>query len=145
MPTWIPKAPISILMRRPDVDVGIINWSFLPENATTLIGFLVAIHFVVYFVVYIFEYIAYRQKFGQKYSFKDSWSFVGAILFQRDIGGLATKSWPGRALAITYACGMTILISTYTATLTAANIDYNDFPEFDGLRDKTVSFFLIFL
>ena len=61
---------------------------------------------------------------------KDSLSFVNTILFQRDILGLATVEWSDRILAMTYACGMTVLISTYTATLTAENFNYEDVPEF---------------
>lgn len=132
---------MGVVMKNPGVQLVTINWSFLPEVDHNLIGFIVILHLGVFMVVYLSECPAYRQyAHAYKFTVKESWSFVGAILFQRDLGGMAARGWCGRAVAITYAFGMTVLISTYTASLTAENIYDGDKPAFNGLRDKKVCF-----
>ena len=51
---------------------------------------------------------------------------------------MVVRGWSARIVAIMYAFVMTILISTYTASLTAENIDNPQKPQIDGLRDKKV-------
>lgn len=55
------------------------------------------------------------------------------------LGGALPKLWSGQVISIVYAFGMTIAIGTYTAQLTATNVDKGSRRSFEGFNDPLVS------
>ena len=80
--------------------------------------------------------------YRRRYPARETLSYVNGVLFQRDLGGVLPRGLPGHVVSIVYAFGMTIMIGTYTAQLTASNISIQYKERFRGFRDrKVIQFF----
>ena len=90
--------------------------------------------------MFIFENLMYCiSRLGSKYiyiyyPFREGLSYIGGIVFQRDLAGKAPLNWSARTLSIIYAVGMTIIMTSYTANLTARNISGNQDSGFKSLQ-----------
>lgn len=63
--------------------------------------------------------------------------YVG-LTFQRDIGGVTPRSHSSRTIAVSVAVFMLIVMSTYTAELTAENVVYQEKLPITGFNDEKV-------
>ena len=140
------RIPLGIVIRNIDSEYVVVNWSFIDSmNKSLLIAVAIA-SIIIFLVVFALENVGYVFKYGRRYSFRESLSYVNGVLFQRDLGGVLPRRWPGKVVSIVYAFGMTIMIGTYTAQLTASNIAIEENGRFNGFKDKVVRFiFYIYL
>ena len=76
-----------------------------------------------------------RQK---RYTLKDSLTYVFGLTFQRDIGGDNPHHHSSRTMAVTIACGMMIIMTAYTAVLTAQKINFAVDKPITGFDDPKV-------
>ena len=134
------RIPLGIVIRNIESEYVVVNWSFIESmNISLLISIAIAT-ILIFLVVFAFENVGYVFKYSRRYSFRESLSYVNGVLFQRDLGGVLPRRWPGQVVSIIYAFGMTIMIGTYTAHLTASHIDIEENGRFNGFKDKAVRF-----
>ena len=77
------------------------------------------------------------------YPSRETFSYVAGIAFQRDLGGKPPWKWSARLIAIVYATAMTVLMTSYTANLTANNIKESKDNKFKGFNDERVRRFYV--
>ena len=134
--------PLGIVIRNGNADSQyvVINWTFIDSlNATLLIALAIATA-LVFFSLFLIENVGYILKYGRRYPARETLSYVNGVLFQRDLGGVLPRGLPGQVLSIVYAFGMTIMVGTYTAQLTANNISIEHKEKFKGFRDPKVKY-----
>ena len=73
------------------------------------------------------------------YPMKESFTYFSGLTFQRDLGGRNPKHIAARITAISFAFGMVIIMSTYTAMLTANKVSMEETLVFLGMKDPKVS------
>uniref|UniRef100_A0A7M5V4U8 Uncharacterized protein n=2 Tax=Clytia hemisphaerica TaxID=252671 RepID=A0A7M5V4U8_9CNID len=66
---------------------------------------------------------------------QDTMAYVFGLTFQRDMGGTNPRMWSGRLAALGYASAMTIIMSIYTARITANSIEQVVLDDFKGFQD----------
>ena len=82
------------------------------------------------------RYVCKRRK---RYTLKESLTYVFGLMFQRDIGGDNPHHHSSRTMAVTIACGMMIIMTAYTAVLTARKIKPELEKTITGFDDPKVS------
>ena len=128
---------VGIVIRKENAGRSTFDWSSIQSVPMTSFFALLSVTAVVLIVIYLLENIGYRCNYNKRYSFRDSFSYVNGLLFQRDLGAVLPRRWPGQIVAIVFAYGTTILVGLFTAQLTATNITEEEF-QFEGFKDKVV-------
>ena len=116
----------------------VVNFVFLTHLGLTLCVAIAATFFAILIVIYTFENVIRVIIEEKLHATRDVFTYVSGLLFQRDLGGKHPKWWSARFPSIAFALAMTIIMSTYTAKLTATGIVYDDNDDFKGLRDNKV-------
>uniref|UniRef100_A0A7M5X0J8 Uncharacterized protein n=1 Tax=Clytia hemisphaerica TaxID=252671 RepID=A0A7M5X0J8_9CNID len=70
--------------------------------------------------------------------FQESMAYIYGLTFQRDMGGTNPRMWSGRLAALGYASAMTIIMSIYTARITANSIGQFVESDLKGFQDERV-------
>ena len=127
-----------IVQRREKPSLDPINWIFLSKLNLDLI-----VSIIVLFVVIFSFSLACETLIGQilrikRFKTRDMFSYISGLLFQRDLGAKLPNFWSSRLPCICYAIAMTIIMSTYTANLTATNLVHEESEDFKGLSDEKV-------
>ncbi|XP_066928618.1 glutamate receptor ionotropic, NMDA 3A-like [Clytia hemisphaerica] len=68
--------------------------------------------------------------------FQESMAYIYGLTFQRDMGGTNPRMWSGRLAALGYASAMTIIMSIYTARITANSIGQFVESDLKGFQDE---------
>ena len=111
-----------------------------PKTAWTLaITFL-----VLYIAVLIIENSSNLSQKRTFYTIHEILTYLGGLTFQRDLGGRNPYFWPSRIPCLMYAFGTTIVMTTYTANLTAKGVVVVE-SDFKGLKDERVFCFYLFI
>ena len=82
------------------------------------------------------KYGSYRQK--SKYAWSESITYLFGLMFQRDIGGINPKNFSSRTVSIALAIVMMVIMSTYTAVLTANKVTHKSVLPITGFSDVKV-------
>ena len=69
-------------------------------------------------------------------------TYTFGLTFQRDMGGTNPRMWSGRLVALGYASTMCIVVSLYTAGVTARSITQVVDDGFKGYEDEKVSYLI---
>ena len=132
---------VCVIKRKATTTLAPINWKFLELLDVSLIMALLVSSFITTVSIFTFENIGYLLHTRSHFASREIFSYISGLTFQRDIGGKNPLKWSGRIAAIGYATAMTIIMTTYTANLTAVNVINNDANDFKGLSDPRVSGF----
>ncbi len=132
-----------VMMSAEKAALPFVNFKFMSYLSTNLLLSINAMFWIGFLVLYFFENISrkganWSSKF--KYSANQSFTYLSGLTFQRDLGGKAPKSATTRLTAIAFAFAMTVIMSTYTAMLTAVAVQEPSKVAFNGIRDKRVKF-----
>lgn len=119
-------------------DLELINWEFLHHLEFGLMIAVLVSTIVLVILVYFIENSSYYLRGFGYFPFREAMTYVVGLTFQRDMGGKNPLKWSGRILALGYAVAMTMVMSTYTAYITADSIQVQD-DSFNGLRDLVSS------
>ena len=130
--------PKLIIIRTQPLRYVVINWTFLYAMEQQLIIYVPLITIAVLVVVFLLENIGYKLNYNIGYNARESFSYINGILYQRDLGAVTPHRWPARVVSLVFALAMTVLISAYTAQLTASNIAVEHTLDFKGLKDDKV-------
>ena len=75
------------------------------------------------------------------YTFRQSFFYIGGLAFQRDIGGEQPIHLGSRFIAIVIAASLLVIMTTYTAVLTANKVTHKTKLPIIGFKDSKVLFF----
>ena len=73
------------------------------------------------------------------YSWREGFSYFAGLTFQRDLGGKNPKKYGSRLMSLTFAFSMLVVMTTYTAVLTASKVKHEPTDVFKGVKDPRVS------
>ena len=135
------EASVGILEATDSRVIDFINMEFLKPLGTDLRYWIVATFGLGTLLVYILE----NQRLAllriidphtyPRYSWREGFSYFSGLTFQRDLGGRNPQRFGARVTAVAFAFGMVIIMTTYTAVLTASKVSKGStFPMFGFLR-----------
>lgn len=127
-----------IIRRTKTPQLSVVNWVFLNYLELELLILIIITFLSCSLLLYICENILLHFKMKKRYKSREVFTYLSGLLFQRDMGGKNPKRWASRIPCIAYATAMTIIMTTYTANLTASNIVYEDTDDFRGLDDEKI-------
>jgi len=128
---------IAIAVKMKSENLTFVNWDFMKSLDWTLLVALLVALCIVCAMLYLFEKILNPLKHKKHYPTEEAFSYGAGLTFQRDLAGKTPNRWSSRILAIVYAVALTIIMTTYTANLTATNIVAAK-DNFKGLKDEKV-------
>ena len=126
-----------IAYRSTPKELEFVNWKYLKSLDWTLLVSLFVALAVVCIALFVVEHLMRKVKFSNRYPAREAFSYGAGLTFQRDLAGKTPDRWSARIIAISYASALTIIMTTYTANLTATNISVAEI-EFEGLKDDKV-------
>lgn len=127
------------IIRRTIQEENLSLWKFLDPLENLLLVMVVVTGIIVQIVLFFFENVGvHLSKTSGRFLWQDVFAYTTGLIFQRDIGGRNPISIYGRLSALTFAVCMTVIMSTYTAELTANNIHNPMFDDFAGINDQKV-------
>ena len=116
------------------------EWTFLGPLSTNLKWVLCGTAFFSIFIILILENGRYlTDEIFERFQFRETMTYVFGLTFQRDMGATNPRMWSGRLVALGYAAAMTIIMSIYTARITADGIEGIVKDDFKGFDDERVS------
>ena len=125
-------------------EMNVFNFNFVANVTGNLLFALLGMFICGLIVLYVTENFVNHQR-GQekKYACRDGFSYISGITFQRDLGGKNPQQAATRVMFIVFAFGMVIVMTTYTATLTAVQVKQDNNVVLTGINDQKVclSFF----
>lgn len=132
-----------IIRRQEKPHLPPINWIFLSKLHLDLIISIVVVFVVIFSFSLACENLIARILQLNRFQTRDMFSYISGLLFQRDLGAKLPKFWSSRLPCIGYAVAMTVIMSTYTANLTATNLVQEENKDFKGLSDEKVKHFIM--
>lgn len=136
---------VGIITKPTAVEFDFLNWQFLAPLSNELQVYLVVLVIVSMFLLYFFENTVYFYLYRQcgysvklYYSFLESMSHISGVTLQRDLGGKHPIRPGARIMCLTFAIGMVIIVSTYTAVLAAHSMRNYEKEPFKGSQDYRV-------
>ena len=129
---------LGIVRRKEKQEYGVVNWKFISILKGDLLLAILLSSVIIFIVILVLENMIYFISKHDYYPSREAFSYISGLVFQRDLAGKTPSKWSARVIAIVYAIGMTIVMTTYTANLTASNISYDTGSEFAGIRDNRV-------
>ena len=133
---------IGIVRKRSAPELSVVNWEFMKMLKADLVLGLVSSFAVVFIFLFTYENINHYVHKESYYPTREAFSYIAGLTFQRDLAGKTPHKWSARFVAIVYAIAMTIVMTTYTANLTANNLTETAVDDFQGLKDPKVLTFL---
>ena len=128
-----------LLAANPAAETELFNFSFVANVTGDLLLVLLLIFIFGLLILYATENMLRYQKVRRKsYAFKDGFLYLSGITFQRDLGGKHPEQGATRAMFVFFAFAMVIIMTTYTATLTAVQVKQEDNNAFKGMKDSRV-------
>lgn len=129
-----------------------INWQFASKIDKSM---LVAVYSGILlgtFLSYILENkeitwkrIVSPKEYPPRYSWLEGFTYYSGLTFQRDLGGKNPGNLASRVVAIGFAFGMLVVMTTYTAVLTATKVSQQDSTPFLGIKDTRVCIFICYI
>ncbi|XP_057309039.1 uncharacterized protein LOC130647266 [Hydractinia symbiolongicarpus] len=130
---------ISIIRRTTLEKLSFINYEFLEPLDNILLVVIIISSILLHIMLFLFENVSVRLlKTGERFAWRDVFSYTTGLIFQRDIGGRNPVSSHGRLSALSFAVCMTVIMSTYTAKLTANGINNQETDDFLGIIDPKI-------
>ncbi|XP_057309860.1 glutamate receptor ionotropic, NMDA 1-like [Hydractinia symbiolongicarpus] len=115
------------------------NYKFLEPLDALLLLMMVASSIILQVMLFLFENVTTRGlKIEKRFTWRDVLAYSTGLVFQRDIGGRNPISFYGRLSSLAFAVSMIVIMSTYTAKLTANEINNQESDGFLGITDPKI-------
>ncbi|XP_066917623.1 glutamate receptor ionotropic, NMDA 3A-like [Clytia hemisphaerica] len=121
-----------------------INWEFLAPLSTRLRVWILVTFIIGVYLIYILEnqHLVLQRIIDKgvfpRYQWREGFSYFSGLTFQRDLGGKNPQRAGARVTAVAFAFGMVIIMTTYTAVLTASKVSQSTSNPFHGFDDERV-------
>lgn len=127
-----------VILTRRTQKTKTLNWKFVEFVEPSLAIAFVVCAVAEYIVISILENVHSVMFQKKRFPLLEVMIYLGGLAFQRDLGAKNPVHWSARVPGLTFAISMSILMTTYTAYITATQIDHNDGSDFRGLKDIKV-------
>ncbi|XP_057309339.1 glutamate receptor ionotropic, NMDA 2A-like [Hydractinia symbiolongicarpus] len=129
----------SIIRRTTLKKLSFITYEFLEPLDDFLLIIIAASSIILQIMLFLFENVTTRGlKIEKRFTWRDVLAYSTGLVFQRDIGGRNPISIYGRLSSLAFAVSMTVIMSTYTAKLTANEVNNQRSDDFLGITDPKV-------
>ena len=130
---------LAFVLRKPSKQmISFVNWEFVRTMESQLAVCILLSTVVSALFIVCSENVGFLIRHKPYFSTREVMTYIFGLAFQRDMGGKNPLKWGGRVAALSYAGAMTIVMTTYTAHLTAKNIQTEIVDDFKGLKDERV-------
>ena len=137
-PAFFHDHPVVVLRRSSLEEIPFVNWEFVRTMETDL-AFLVLVSTLCTALFLVgAENVGFLMRRHKYFSTREVMTYIFGLTFQRDMGGKNPLRWAARIAALSYAAAMMIVMTTYTAYLTAKNIQSETISDFYGFNDQKV-------
>ena len=120
-------------------EIAFFNFTFVANVTGNFLLALLGMFISGLIILYAVENFLNRLNGLEKdYAFREAFSYLSGIAFQRDLGGGNPSQGATRAMFIVFAFGMVIAMTTYTATLTAVQVNQGNKILLNGMHDPKV-------
>ena len=120
-------------------DVNFFNFNFVANVTGDLLLVLLGMFICGLIVLYATENsLNHLKSIGKNYAFREGFSYLSGITFQRDLGGGNPNRCATRVMFIFFAFCMVVIMTTYTATLTAVQVKRDSSNILTGINDPKV-------
>lgn len=126
--------------------LSFINWEFLSPLSHDLRIWILCTFIIGTVLIYILEnqHLVLKRITDKSvhadYPWREGFSYFSGLTFQRDLGGKNPRRPGARVTAVAFAFGMVIIMTTYTAVLTASKVSQESKNPFFGFKDDRVSY-----
>ena len=141
------RVDLGILTSSKQPALKFLNFNFLTYLSETLLWLILLCFIIGTILVYVFEneQMVLARIFDPNlrppvYPWREGFSYFSGLSFQRDLGGKNPRRCGARVTAIVFAFAMVIIMTTYTAVLTASKVKQEERYPFLGFKDTRVSF-----
>ena len=135
---------LSFVMRRSSLkEIPFVNWEFVRTMESDLALLVLISTLSVSIFIVVAENIGFVMRHHKYFSIREVMTYIFGLTFQRDMGGKNPLRWAARIAALSYAAAMMIVMTTYTAHLTAQNIQSETVSDFNGIKDEKVWYVMI--
>ena len=139
------RQDVGIVTKSTKKELEFINWQFaVPIESNVIIAVFLGI-LLGTFLTYVLENqelvvkrIVDPKGFPPRYLWREGFTYYSGLTFQRDLGGKNPKEFGSRVVAIGFAFAMLVIMTTYTAVLTATKVTQKDPNPFLGVKDQRV-------
>eukprot|EP00112_Aurelia_sp_Birch-Aquarium-sp1_P012003 Seg2519.5 transcript_id=Seg2519.5/GoldUCD/mRNA.D3Y31 product="Glutamate receptor ionotropic NMDA 1" protein_id=Seg2519.5/GoldUCD/D3Y31 len=137
------RQDVGIVTKSTKKELQFINWQFaVPIESNVIIAVFLGI-LLGTFMTYVLENqelvmkrIVDPKGFPPRYLWREGFTYYSGLTFQRDLGGKNPKEFGSRVVAIGFAFAMLVIMTTYTAVLTATKVTQKDPNPFLGVKDQ---------
>ena len=120
-------------------EMNFFNFNFVANVTGNLLLALLGIFIVGLIILYATENFESHLKSQKRtYAWREGFFYLSGITFQRDLGGKNPNQAATRVIFIVFAFGMVIIMTTYTATLTAVQVQQDNTDVLKGFKDPKV-------
>ena len=150
LPEYIDLSQLGIVRSRKTRQKSLFTAEYIKTVDPTTAWTLAVTFLVLYIAVLIIENSSNLSQKRTFYTIHEILTYLGGLTFQRDLGGRNPYFWSSRIPCLMYAFGTTIVMTAYTANLTAKGVVVVE-SDFKGLKDERVipfsfySYLLIYL
>lgn len=142
-PYW--KIDLGIMISTMMNSLSFINWEFLGPLSVQLRIWILVTFILGTILIYVLEnqHLVLKRITDKtaypRYQWREGFSYFSGLTFQRDLGGKNPQRYGARVTAVAFAFGMVIIMTTYTAVLTASKVSQASSNPFRGFKDTRVS------
>lgn len=131
---------LAIMLPSHTVDkMGFLNFNFVANVTGGLLLVLLLVFVSGSLLLYGLENtLRWQKNLTEPYEFREAFTYLSGITFQRDLGGKNPEQCSTRVMFVIFAFAMVIIMTTYTATLTAVQVKQEDADVFKGIKDPRV-------
>ena len=139
------RQDVGIVTMSKKKELEFINWQFVyPVDTSVIITVFLGI-LLGTFLTYVMENqeivlkrLVNPKEFPPRYFWREGFTYYSGLTFQRDLGGKNPAEFGSRVVAIGFAFAMLVIMTTYTAVLTATKVSQKDPNPFLGIKDGRV-------
>ena len=124
-------------MKKKSQSIEFVNFGFIQMMSKHLLYAIAGLTMLGIVLLFFIEnrfWLTRRVQNSKYYPFREAFTYFSGLTFQRDLGGRNPKHLAARLTAITFAFAMVIIMSTYTAMLTADKVKQEDKHPFLGFE-----------
>ena len=140
------RQDVGIVTLIKEKQLSFVNWQFMNPLEQEVFYIVLACLLVCTLLLYLIENERFTVKYwtdgvrnGPVYLWGEGFSYLSGLTLQRDLGGQNPKKCGGRLMSLLFAFTMLVVMTTYTAVLTASKVRLESIDVFKGMKDPRVS------
>ena len=131
---------VIVISKKQTDNLQFLNFGFVRSVSSGLLLGVLGAFIIGTILLYLLEnrMMVNKHDNSNLYRFKECFTYLSGITFQRDLGGANPTRSAARITAITIAFAMVCIMSSYSAQLTAEKVTHEEQKSFLGMADRKV-------